>query len=84
MPGASPILSLSLLAATGADFHAPSPAFASQLSYIRMSNPMRSTLCNHVQCFDAASWFQINEQTPTWTCPVCEQALKVEHLFIDE
>jgi E3 SUMO-protein ligase PIAS1 len=49
-----------------------------------MSNPMRSTRCNHIQCFDAASWFQINEQTPTWTCPICEQALKIEHLFIDE
>lgn len=55
-----------------------------QLSYIRMSNPMRSSRCNHIQCFDAASWFQINEQTPTWTCPICEQALKIDHLFIDE
>jgi E3 SUMO-protein ligase PIAS1 len=49
-----------------------------------MANPMRSTQCNHIQCFDASSWFQINEQTPTWACPVCEKVLRLNELFIDE
>lgn len=55
-----------------------------QLSYVRMTTPIRSTLCDHLQCFEASSWFQINEQTPQWACPICERVIKVEELFVDE
>jgi E3 SUMO-protein ligase PIAS1 len=54
-----------------------------QLSYVRMSTPVRSKICDHLQCFEASSWFQINEQTPQWACPVCERVLTIDQLFVD-
>lgn len=53
------------------------------LSYGRIATPCRSSLCVHPQCFDAASWFSVMEQTTTWLCPVCEKVLKSEDLIVD-
>ncbi|KAJ7856474.1 hypothetical protein B0H14DRAFT_2578815 [Mycena olivaceomarginata] len=42
--------------------------------------------CTHIQCFDAASWFSLMEQTTTWytvLCPVCESVLDSRELIID-
>ncbi|KAA1471546.1 hypothetical protein DENSPDRAFT_837561 [Dentipellis sp. KUC8613] len=53
------------------------------LSYIRITTPCRSIHCVHPQCFDAMSWLCINEQTTTWTCPICEKVLSYDDLFVD-
>ena len=54
------------------------------LSTLRIDVPCRSTVCNHNQCFDAASFLQLQEQGPTWTCPVCNKGVSFEHLQIDQ
>ncbi|KAK9768486.1 E3 SUMO-protein ligase pli1 [Basidiobolus ranarum] len=46
------------------------------LSYQRIKLPCRSTLCPHIQCFDGLTFFRMNEQTPTWTCPTCNRSLE--------
>ncbi|KAF8272903.1 PINIT domain-containing protein [Lactarius quietus] len=53
------------------------------LSYGRITTPCRSSQCVHVQCFDALSWYSVNEQTTTWTCPVCEKPINNEELIVD-
>lgn len=54
------------------------------LGFIRINLPCRSRLCQHVQCFDAYTFFHMNEQTPTWTCPVCTNVINSwEDLVID-
>jgi hypothetical protein len=41
------------------------------LAYTRISLPCRSVSCRHNQCFDCEVFLMSNEQTPTWTCPIC-------------
>ncbi|KAI0001837.1 PINIT domain-containing protein [Russula vinacea] len=53
------------------------------LSYCRIKTPCRSSHCIHVQCFDALSWFSVNEQTTTWSCPVCEKSISSDDLIVD-
>lgn len=53
------------------------------LSYTRIQTPSRSKHCSHVQCFDAESFFSVNEQTPAWDCPVCHKHIKPEDLLMD-
>ncbi|KAH9081901.1 PINIT domain-containing protein [Lactarius deliciosus] len=53
------------------------------LSYGRIATPCRSSQCVHVQCFDALSWYSVNEQTTTWSCPVCEKPINHEELIVD-
>ncbi|CAG8486954.1 7549_t:CDS:10 [Ambispora gerdemannii] len=45
------------------------------LCHLRINTPCRSVNCHHIQCFDIVYYFQMNEQTPTWTCPVCNNIL---------
>ncbi|CAG8466887.1 15823_t:CDS:2 [Acaulospora colombiana] len=45
------------------------------LGYTRIKIPCKSTRCSHIQCFDAYLFFQLNEQVPTWTCPVCNLSI---------
>lgn len=52
-------------------------------SYMRITTPCRSIHCSHVQCFDAESFFSVNEQTPSWACPVCHRTIKPEELLMD-
>ncbi|KAH9982666.1 PINIT domain-containing protein [Lactifluus volemus] len=53
------------------------------LSYGRIKTPCRSSQCVHVQCFDALSWYSLNEQTTTWSCPICERSINPEELIVD-
>ncbi|PWN49944.1 hypothetical protein IE53DRAFT_120118 [Violaceomyces palustris] len=53
------------------------------LSYMRMTTPCRSTQCSHVQCFDALSFYSVNEQTPSWICPVCNRAVRPDDITMD-
>ncbi|KKZ64984.1 hypothetical protein EMCG_09110 [[Emmonsia] crescens] len=54
------------------------------LSTLRIAAPCRSMICLHNQCFDATSFLQLQEQAPTWTCPVCNKATSFEALQIDQ
>ncbi|GAA5910532.1 uncharacterized protein JCM6883_003203 [Sporobolomyces salmoneus] len=53
------------------------------LSFARIGIPIRSKSCNHISCFDAETWFEMNEQTPTWGCPICSKTLKFEDMVVD-
>ncbi len=53
------------------------------VSTLRIDVPCRSTVCGHNQCFDASSFLQLQEQAPTWTCPVCYKAVNFEALTVD-
>jgi E3 SUMO-protein ligase PIAS1 len=46
--------------------------------------PCRSTLCTHNRCFDAECFLQLQEQAPTWQCPICNKTISFEALAVDE
>ncbi|KAL4737238.1 PINIT domain-containing protein [Aspergillus similis] len=54
------------------------------LSTRRIEVPCRSVSCTHNQCFDASSFLQLQEQAPTWSCPVCAKATSYESLNVDQ
>ncbi|EED12543.1 SUMO ligase SizA, putative [Talaromyces stipitatus ATCC 10500] len=54
------------------------------LSTLRIEIPCRSISCTHNQCFDASSFLQLQEQAPTWTCPVCNKSTSFESLQVDQ
>lgn len=54
------------------------------VSTLRIDVPCRSTICTHNQCYDAPSFLQLQEQAPTWTCPVCGKIVGFEALTIDQ
>ena len=45
--------------------------------------PCRPQTCSHLQCFDAATFLQMNERKPTWNCPVCDSKANYNDLLID-
>jgi len=48
-----------------------------------MRVPCRPQTCSHLQCFDAATFLQMNERKPTWNCPVCDSKANYSDLLID-
>ncbi|KAK9475905.1 PINIT domain-containing protein, partial [Lipomyces japonicus] len=53
------------------------------LSFARIQVPIRGLRCNHVQCFDASSYIQLQEQAPVWRCPICNQLTQIENIAVD-
>jgi hypothetical protein len=53
-------------------------------SYVRMDHPVRSTRCDHIQCFDLSSYLRLQEVKPIFHCPVCNKKIKVSHLAVDD
>ncbi|KAK9365099.1 PINIT domain-containing protein [Lipomyces kononenkoae] len=53
------------------------------LSFGRIQVPIRTIRCAHVQCFDATSYIQLQEQAPTWQCPVCNIYAPIEDIVVD-
>ena len=51
---------------------------------MRLSLPVRATTCKHIQCFDATSYLQLQEQGPQWLCPICSNPAPYESLAVDE
>ncbi|MCJ1248326.1 SUMO ligase siz1 [Trapelia coarctata] len=43
-----------------------------------------SNVCTHNQCFDALSFLQLQEQAPTWTCPICNKVVSFGGLLVDQ
>lgn len=54
------------------------------LSYTRMKYPVQSLYCKHIQCFDGLIYLELQLQVPTWTCPICQEKIKVQDLAILE
>ncbi|RDW70313.1 hypothetical protein BP5796_08710 [Coleophoma crateriformis] len=54
------------------------------LSTLRIDLPCRSMSCRHNQCFDATSYMQLQEQGPTWLCPICNFSAPFDTLAVDE
>lgn len=54
------------------------------ISYSRLDVPVRSTTCKHIQCFDALSYLQLQEQGPQWICPICNKSAPFDSLAVDE
>jgi len=53
------------------------------LGKMRMKVSCRPVTCNHLQCFDASTFLQMNERKPTWNCPVCDKKALYDDLLID-
>ncbi|WWC99949.1 hypothetical protein V866_006858 [Kwoniella sp. B9012] len=53
------------------------------LAYMRMTRPVRSSKCTHIQCFDAQWWIESNSQHPQWHCPHCGKELQFPELIVD-
>lgn len=54
------------------------------LTYARMKYPCKSIFCEHIQCFDALSFVQLQEQLPSWQCPICSKLVQVKDLAISD
>jgi len=54
------------------------------VSTIRITLPVRSTVCAHTQCFDGAMFMQLVEQAPQWNCPVCNKTVTFQSLCVDK
>lgn len=44
----------------------------------------RATTCAHLQCFDAATFLEMNQMKQTFICPVCNKNASYENLVVDE
>nr|XP_018267423.1 uncharacterized protein I303_01410 [Kwoniella dejecticola CBS 10117]OBR89581.1 hypothetical protein I303_01410 [Kwoniella dejecticola CBS 10117] len=53
------------------------------LAYMRMTRPVRSSRCTHIQCFDAQWWIESNALHPQWHCPHCGKELQFPELIVD-
>jgi len=56
---------------------------ACPLGKMRMTIPCRPDTCDHLQCFDASLFLQMNERKPTWQCPVCDSPALYDTLLVD-
>ncbi|SAL98105.1 hypothetical protein [Absidia glauca] len=55
------------------------------LGFTRIRTPSRSIHCHHLQCFDATNFLLMNQQTPTWCCPVCNRKMgSCDEVGVDE
>lgn len=49
----------------------------------RIKIPVRSINCDHVHCFDVENFIKINDISPKWKCPICNQYIKFDNLILD-
>jgi hypothetical protein len=58
------------------------------LSLWEISTPVRGIECEHLDCYDADSYVDVNIKTRNvekrWRCPVCSKLTRPEDLIIDE
>ncbi|KAH7464453.1 hypothetical protein FOMA001_g17452 [Fusarium oxysporum f. sp. matthiolae] len=53
------------------------------LSQKRLELPCRGLDCKHLQCFDATTYIQLQEQSPQWECPICYIYVPFDVLAVD-
>lgn len=54
------------------------------ISTLRISLPVRSAVCTHNQCFDGKFFLELQEQAPTWMCPICNKHVALPSLSVDK
>lgn len=54
------------------------------VSITRITLPIRSNICQHTQCFDGRFFMELQEQAPTWQCPICAKTVSFESLCVDK
>ena len=58
------------------------------LSLWEISTPVRGVECEHLQCYDADAYVDVNIKTRNvekrWQCPVCSKLVRPEDLIVDE
>lgn len=54
------------------------------LSFSRLTIPVRSVFCDHIECFEARSFFELQQQATTWTCPICNKSIDYRTLAVDD
>lgn len=58
------------------------------LSLWEISTPVRGVECEHLDCYDADSYVDVNIKTRNvekrWRCPICSKLTRPEDLIIDE
>lgn len=54
------------------------------ISQVRMKLPARGVNCEHLQCFDAVHFLQMNEIKATWVCPLCKNDIEFPCIDIDQ
>jgi E3 SUMO-protein ligase PIAS1 len=54
------------------------------VGYTRITTPCRGTGCSHIQCFDVKYYLELQEQAPTWICPICQKHAPWESLALDQ
>lgn len=54
------------------------------LTYARLSTPIRSVECDHIQCFDCLSFLTMQERIPSWICPVCSKKINPANLAVSD
>lgn len=53
------------------------------LGKMRMTMPCKSSQCQHIPCFDALCYLQMNERKESWICPICYKPAYYCDLMID-
>jgi E3 SUMO-protein ligase PIAS1 len=54
------------------------------VSQMRIKMPCRGYNCSHMQCFDAETYLQMQEQAPLWACPICNKPTPFEDVAVDQ
>jgi hypothetical protein len=58
------------------------------LSLCEIETPVRGIDCEHIQCYDADAYVDVNIRTRNvekrWICPVCSKIVRPEDLIVDE
>ena len=53
------------------------------LSQRRITTPCCASTCCHLQCFDPSVYLEMNENSPSWVCPICKKGASYDNLVID-
>jgi E3 SUMO-protein ligase PIAS1 len=53
------------------------------VSFSRIGVPVRSVMCQHIDCLDAESYLQLQMQAPTWVCSICNRPAHYSDLAVD-
>lgn len=53
------------------------------ISGTKIATPIKSSLCEHVQCYDLGAFLELAHRSDSWTCPICNKPSRFEDLCID-
>ncbi|CAN6618354.1 hypothetical protein TRVA0_007S01662 [Trichomonascus vanleenenianus] len=53
------------------------------VSFTRIKNPIRSSMCHHIDCLDAETFIMLQLQAPTWICSICNKQIEYPTLALD-